>query len=210
MYLIKILVCNMWDMTKSLWNLGKENQSFSEHIGLQISIPRYVCFKFICLVQMYRYPRYVPGTEMSLVPKCPRYWNVPGTETSPVPKFPCTEMSLGPKCPGTEMSLGPKCPSTEMSMVPKCPGTETSLGLKCPGAEMYLVPKCPCTEMSLGPKCPYQNVSCRKVWDRNVKQPLIYHKLLGIWQFIFIWKSICLFSMDYMVSAESTKFWDSV
>ena len=98
---------------------------------------------------------------MSLVLKCLWDRNVPGTKTS-----------LVPKCPGTEMSLGPKCPGTEMSMVPKCPGTEMSLGPKCPGAEMYLVPKCPCTEMSLGPKCPYRNVSCRKVWDRNVKQPL--------------------------------------
>ena len=110
--------------------------------------------------------RNVSGTKMSLVPKCPRYRNVA------VPKCPGTEMPLGPKCPGTEMSLGPKCPGTEMSMVPKCPGTEMSLGPKCPGAEMYLVPKCPSTEMSLGPKCPYRNVSCRKVWDRNVKQPV--------------------------------------
>ena len=93
-------------MTKSLWNLGKENQSFSEHIGLQISIPRYVCFKFICLVQMYKNPRYVPGTEMSLVPKCPR------TEMSQGPKCLCTEMSH--YLLGAEMSLVPKC------LVPKC------------------------------------------------------------------------------------------
>ena len=75
-----------------------------------------------------------------------------------------------PKCPGTRMSPGPKCPGTEMSLVPKCPGAEISLGLKCLRAEMYLVPKCPGTEMSLGPKCPYRYVSCRKVWDRNLKQ----------------------------------------
>ena len=68
------------------------------------------------------------------------------------------------------MSPGPKCPGTEMSLVPKCPGAEISLGLKCLRAEMYLVPKCPGTEMSLGPKCPYRYVSCRKVWDRNLKQ----------------------------------------
>ena len=124
--------------------------------------------------------RNVSGTKMSQVAKSPWYRNVPSTEISRYRNVPGTEMSRyrnvsRPKCPGTEMSLGPKCPGTEMSMVPKCPSTEMSLGPKCPGAEMYLVPKCPCTEMSLGPKCPYRNVSCRKVWDRNLKQPK-YHQ----------------------------------
>ena len=126
---------------------------------------------------------YVPGTEMSLVPKCPRYRNVPGTETS-----------LVPKCPGTKMSLGPKCPGTEMSMVPKCPGTEMSLGPKCPRAKMYLVPKCPCTEMSLGPKCPYRNVSCRKVWDRNVKQPnsILKKSLSNLINFVIFYQNLII------------------
>ena len=124
---------------------------------------------------MYKNPRYVPGTKMSLVPKCPWYRNVPGTETSLVPKRPRYRNVPVPKCLWDRNVPVPKCPWYRNVPVPKCLWGRNVPGPKCTWYRNVPVPKC--------------------LWDRNVRTEMSHAEKSGteMWNshqitvYIFLW-----------------------
>ena len=107
---------------------------------------------------------YVPGTEMSLVPKCLWYRNVPGTKMSWYRKVPV------PKCLWGRNVLVPKCLWDRNVPVPKCPWYRN-----------VPVPKCLWGRNVPGPKCTwYRNVPVPKcLWDRNVRTEMSHAEKSG-------------------------------